>query len=135
MSIDHRASVILLGWVLFLGSAALQAEIPELAAPSQLQIDFSQHIEPLFEEQCHKCHGEALQLGGLRLDTREATLAGGYSGPVVLPGNSAESRLIHLVAGMDEKVAMPLEGERLTPEQVGLLRAWIDQGALWAESK
>ena len=135
MSLDRRASVIFLGWVLLLGCTLLPAEIPQLAAPAKLQIDFSGHIEPLFKEQCHKCHAGALQLGGLRLDSREAALAGGYSGPVILPGNSAESRLIHLVAGMDEKVVMPAEGERLTSEQVGLLRAWIDQGASWVESK
>ncbi len=130
--VAHQFGAILFGSVL-LGSAALQAEVPELPPASQLQIDFQQHVEPLFKNQCHKCHGQALQLAGLRLDSREAALAGGYSGPVVIPGNSAESRLIHLVAGIDEKTVMPLEGERLTPDQVGLLRAWIDQGAPWTE--
>ena len=132
MLVAHQFGAILFGSVL-LGSAALQAEVPELPPASQLQIDFQQHVELLFKNQCHKCHGQALQLAGLRLDSREAALAGGYSGPVVIPGNSAESRLIHLVAGIDEKTVMPLEGERLTPDQVGLLRAWIDQGAPWTE--
>ena len=58
---------------------------------------------------------------------------GGSSGVVIKPGNSADSKLIHLVAGLQEGLVMPMTGERLTPEQVGLLRAWIDQGANWLE--
>jgi hypothetical protein len=74
-------------------------------------------------------------MSGLRLDGREAALRGGYSGPVILPGNSAGSKLIRLVAGLDEKVVMPPAGPRLTPAEVGLLRAWIDQGADWPTSR
>ena len=55
----------------------------------------------------------------------------GESGPQVSSGNSAQSRLIHLVAGTDPDSIMPKKGTRLTPEQVGLLRAWIDQGMVW----
>ena len=50
---------------------------------------------------------------------------------MIRPGHSAQSRLIHLVAGADLKVVMPLGGMRLSVEQVGLLRTWIDQGANW----
>src|SRR4029077_6886663 len=55
------------------------------------------------------------------------------SGPAIVPGHSAESRMIHLVAGLEKNLVMPKKGERLTPEQIGLLRAWIDQGARWPE--
>ena len=48
-----------------------------------------------------------------------------------MPGKSAESLLIALVQGFDPDNVMPRKGSRLTPEQVGLLRAWIDQGAPW----
>ena len=58
-------------------------------------------------------------------------LKGGDSGPAVLPGKSAESLLIALVQGVDPDNVMPRKGSRLTPEQIGLLRAWIDQGAPW----
>ena len=73
-------------------------------------------------------------MSGLRLDLREQSLVGGYSGAVIKPGNSAESKLIHMVAGLKEGLIMPLGGERLTPGQVGLLRAWIDQGVEWSEN-
>ncbi len=79
------------------------------------------------------CHGPEKQMGGLRLDSRQLALTGGYSGPAILPGNSAESKLIHLVAGLKEDMVMPLGGERLSADQVSLLRAWIDQGAEWPE--
>src|SRR5207244_932718 len=58
-------------------------------------------------------------------------LKGGDSGPAVLPGKRAESLLIELVQGFDPDNVMPKKGSRLTAEQIGLLRAWIDQGAVW----
>ena len=73
-------------------------------------------------------------MNGLRLDGRQAALKGGYSGRVIVPGNSAESKLIRLVAGLDAKIVMPPVGEKLTAEEVGLLRGWIDQGAEWPEA-
>jgi hypothetical protein len=51
----------------------------------------------------------------------------------LIPGDSANSRLIHLVAALDKDDAMPPEGKALSPEEVGLLRAWIDQGANWPD--
>ena len=73
-------------------------------------------------------------MNGLRLDSKQAALKGGYSGPVIVPGNSAESKLVQLVAGLDAKIVMPPVGEKLTAEEVGLLRGWIDQGAEWPEA-
>jgi hypothetical protein len=82
---------------------------------------------------CTGCHGAKVLKAGLRLHRKVDLLAGGDNGPVVLPGRSAESRLIHYVSGALEKKIMPPAGERLTPAQVGLLRAWIDQGAVMPE--
>ena len=61
-------------------------------------------------------------------------MAGGDEGPIVVVGKSAESRLIHSVARTDPDYPMPPEGQGdpLTPAEVGLLRAWIDQGAKWS---
>jgi hypothetical protein len=52
----------------------------------------------------------------------------------VIPGHSADSRMIQLVSGMDPDLIMPQKGERLTAAQIGILRAWIDQGAVWPAS-
>jgi Planctomycete cytochrome C len=104
-----------------------------LPPPAHIHVEFGLDIEPLFRGRCYNCHGPQEQKGGLRLDIKTAALAGGNSGAVIKPGNSAGSRLIQLVAGLDDP-PMPLIGEKLSPDQIGLLRAWIDQGAAWPEN-
>ena len=131
-------TVALIGYVILLGGL-VHSQPAEKAVPTKLppsaakKVDFKRDIAPIFKEKCLSCHGPDKQMGGLRLDSRGAALAGGYSGSVIKPGNSARSKLIHLVAGLEKDLVMPLTGERLTYEQVGLLRAWIDQGAAWDE--
>ena len=114
------------------GAAASEPKTPEPTPPVERAVDFQADVLPIFEASCFKCHGPAMAMGGLRLHTRSDLLAGGDKGAAVLEGNSAGSRLIHLVAGMGD-LKMPLDGEPLSPEQVGVLRAWIDQGAVWPQ--
>jgi hypothetical protein len=71
-------------------------------------------------------------MGGLRLDSPKA-LAGGLSGKVILPGKSAESLLVKMIGGLIEGKRMPMTGDPLTDEQIGLIRRWIDDGASWPE--
>jgi hypothetical protein len=101
-----------------------------LPPAASAKVDFSRDIEPLFTKRCQLCHGPQQQMSGLRLDQKDAALKGGTSGKDILPGNSAGSRLIRLVSGAEAKV-MPPMGARLTPTEIGLLRAWIDQGVVW----
>ena len=108
-----------------------EAQGPERHEEPPGRVDFATQIAPILEERCQSCHGAALQSRGLRLDAREAALQGGYSGPVIVAGNSAESRLIRLVSGTDEDLVMPPTGERLASSEIELLRAWVDQGAEW----
>src|SRR5207248_1858723 len=82
------------------------------------------------QKRCYLCHGAQQQMSGLRLDQKEAALKGGASGVDIQPGNSAGSRLIRLVSGVEAKVMPPI-GARLTAAEIGLLRAWIDQGPDW----
>ena len=116
--------------MLALPLAALGAELPPPAASA---VDFDADIRPLFEGRCTVCHGPGNAMNGLRLDRKADALAGGHSGPAIIPGNSAESRLIHLVAGYQVKVVMPPTGEPLGRAEIGKLRAWIDQGAPWPD--
>jgi mono/diheme cytochrome c family protein len=97
-------------------------------------IDFDRDVRPILAEHCHSCHGPRKQQSDLRLDRREAAVAGGAEGPAILPGDGAGSPLVQRVAGLDPDAVMPPKGERLTTEQVGVLRAWIDQGARWPEA-
>jgi mono/diheme cytochrome c family protein len=102
-----------------------------LPAPAGRAIDFGADVAPIVRASCINCHGKGRTKGGFSLETRESLLKGGDSGPVVVPGQSAESHLIELVSGLDPDNVMPQKGSKLTPEQVGLLRAWIDQGLPW----
>lgn len=114
----------------FTVAVAFSAE-PSLPAATKKKVDFVREIKPLLVTHCHKCHGASKREGGLRLDRRDDALNGGDSGPAFVSGKSAESRIIKYVAGVDPDVLMPPEGDKLTDEQIGLLRGWIDQGADW----
>ena len=113
--------------------AVAAVDVSSLPAPAKTTADFARDIQPLFADRCVKCHGPEKQKGGLRLDVKAAAMKGGDEGKAIEPEKSAESLLIHLVAGLDEDKVMPPKGERLTAEQIGLLRAWIDQGANWPD--
>jgi ankyrin repeat protein len=106
----------------------------QLAAQSQLppavpgKVDYEKDVRPLLAQNCYSCHGDAVQQSGLRLDLRQNALRGGDYGPVIIPGKSAESKLIKRLVDGDGGMQMPPTGS-LTPEEIGILRAWIDQGA------
>ncbi len=102
------------------------------ASGAQTQsIDFTRDIEPIFRANCAGCHGEKKAAGQLRLDNKALAMKGGINGAVIVPGKSAESRLVHRILGEGGEKRMPLGGEALKPEQIQLIRAWIDQGAVW----
>ncbi len=114
------------------GWGALTAEqIKALPLAAAHQVDFKTEIKPIFEASCIRCHGRGRDKGGLQIDSRETLLKGGDSGPSVVPGHGADSFLVALVAGAVPDVVMPKKGKKLTPEQCGVLRAWIDQGLPW----
>jgi hypothetical protein len=100
-------------------------------AVSKPDVTFAKDIMPLFEKSCFKCHGEEKQKAKLRLDSIAAIKKGSENGEVMVVGKSEKSSLVHVVAGLVEDMMMPPEGKAdpLTKEQIGLLRAWIDQGA------
>jgi len=117
-------------FLLLIPAAAFAAQLPP---PAGRPVDFVKDIKPLIEASCIKCHGKGKDSGGFSLETREAFLKGGDSGAVAHIGDSAKSLVAELVAGVDPDNVMPQRGKRWTPEQVGLLRAWIDQGAKWPD--
>ena len=130
----RATSVLVLGTAVIFaaGPSVLQgADSLTLPPPANRQVEFSRDVQPLLEQKCHVCHGATQQMNGLRLDRPDAALKGGYSGPAILPGDSAKSRLIHFVAGAVEDKVMPPVGEKLSAAEIGILRAWIDQGADW----
>ncbi|TAK95219.1 MAG: hypothetical protein EPO07_15700, partial [Verrucomicrobia bacterium] len=125
--------VLCVAWVSFNLAAAEPA--PTNLPPAATQpITFDRDVRPIFEASCFRCHGPLKPKSNFRLDNRASALKGGNdNSDDIIPGDSAKSRLIHYVARVAEEFQMPPEGkgEPLTGEQVGVLRAWIDQGAAW----
>ncbi len=95
-------------------------------------VDFTQEIQPLLAKHCYSCHGPDVQEGGLRLDQREQAFKKLESeATAVVPNHPGQSELIARIISKDEGLQMPPEGERLKPEQVAVLKRWIQQGAEW----
>lgn len=98
-------------------------------------IDFTTQIQPILSENCYACHGpdEATIEGGLRLDVQELAFKGGDSGKAIVPGDAKASLIMERILHTDPKEVMPPpdKKKRLPPEQVQLIRDWINQGAEW----
>ena len=115
---------------------AFAADTPQLPPVADREIDFLRDVDPIFQQHCYMCHGDEAAMNGYSLWRRKSAVRGGYSGqPAIQQGDSANSRLIHLIAGLEENLRMPPTGGKLTDEQIGILRAWIDQGAPFASSR
>jgi WD40 repeat protein len=89
---------------------------------------FSKDIAPIFSENCIGCHASTVKMGGLDLDTMEGIKQGGNHGPVLVPANSAGSRLYLMAAGRMSP-AMPLSGKPLAAGDIETIKKWIDAGA------
>ena len=131
MSLKHLTLglTICAGLVLAVTAADKKGTIPP--ASDKKGVTYDKDIKPIFEKNCFKCHGAEKQKGKLRLDKLADVLKGGENGKAVLPGKSADSPLVKAVARVVEDDAMPPadKGKPLTAAEVGLIRAWIDQGA------
>jgi hypothetical protein len=92
------------------------------------RVDFQRQVQPILAESCLECHSQDKRKGGLSLATYGDVLEGGKDGPVVRPGNSANSLLVHRVTGEIEP-QMPKDELPLGAAEIALIRSWIDQGA------
>ena len=101
-----------------------------LPTPVERHVDYSADVSPIFKKYCYKCHAAQKQNGNYRLDVQEIAL----KPDVILLGNSAESPLIHHLIGSHDRSRMPPEKPFLTDGQIAIVRAWIDQGAIWDET-
>jgi hypothetical protein len=95
-------------------------------------VDFNRDIRPILSDTCFSCHGpdDKQRMAGLRLDTKEGAFA--KSG-IIVPNDSAGSRLIQRIAAQDptRRMPPPYSGHSLTEKQINLLRRWVDEGAKW----
>ena len=125
----RRVSAIAAAAAIFFAAASLTtaADTP----------DFVRDIRPLLERSCLGCHSGEEAKSGLRLDIRAEAFRGGDGhGPAIVPGKAAESVLVRFSRGDEPQMQMPpadANVPRLSPDEVAILAAWIDAGALWPE--
>jgi hypothetical protein len=98
------------------------------------RVDFRRDIEPILRSNCYQCHDAKKSSARLRLDAKEPAMKGGISGAVIIPGKSGDSRLMKRVLGEGDESRMPMGRDPLKPEQIELIRKWIDEGAEWPEN-
>jgi len=94
---------------------------------------YEDRIRPLLASKCLTCHAES-KAGGLRLDGRAAMLAGGKSGPAIVPGRPEESLLVQVVEHTHTKLKMPPAG-KLADSEIRAIRDWVQNGAPVGETK
>src|SRR5262245_61513897 len=110
----------------------------ELPPAATRKVDFAGDVLPLLKKNCFSCHGPEHQEGGLRLDIKKRAFDGGDSGVEFVAGKSTESRLVRVIAGVDEDFGlMPPKGKGtpLSAGEISVVRAWIDQGAVWPDDQ
>ena len=119
-------------------AALALAALPAFArGASAEKADFNRDVLPILAANCFECHGPdaAARKAKLRLDLREVAVAQREGVTAIVPGKPQQSELISRVSSDDAEQVMPpaKKGPRLTPQQIGLLRDWIEQGAEYAE--
>jgi uncharacterized membrane protein len=93
---------------------------------SAASVSFSNDVMPILQSRCATCHGGNQTNAGLSFASYETLMAGSNNGPVVTPGNPANSLLIQMI----QEGRMPKRGPKLTPDQLQILMDWIQSGAL-----
>src|SRR4029434_1748811 len=109
------------------------AKTASVKFPADGQIDFVRDVQPILRTSCVECHNADQRKGRLRLDAKSMLAHGGQSGQIITPGKSADSTLIKRVTGAGGEKQMPFKRPPLPEEQIMMLRASIDQGAVWRD--
>ena len=110
--------------------AMLSLYLPFITRPAIASggVSFQNEVQPIFNARCITCHGDAGPEDGLSLTSYENVMAGSNAGPVVLPGDPANSELVKRIKGISQP-RMPFGQMPLTPQQIQLIETWIAQGA------
>lgn len=110
-------------------AAQLSGEAVQIVkATGNEKVSFVRDIAPFMANLCVNCHGGPMPRAGFSLDTFEKLMRGGRNGRVIIPGNSADSRLWHLV-GLQDPIKMPQGQALITRSNHRNLQTWIDEGA------
>lgn len=108
------------------------ARVRQETQESAGKVDFHKEIKPILESRCFACHQGKKVKGGLRLDTLKGMLEGGDSElPALVRGDPKKSTLLERAVTENPQQRMPPDGERLTAQEVKVMRQWIQDGAPW----
>ncbi|MFI5077087.1 MAG: DUF1549 domain-containing protein, partial [Vicinamibacteria bacterium] len=129
------AACVALSWGAALAAQQSGLALPAVAAPQvgattsgQSPVDYKQDIAPLLDARCGECHNGTKRKGGLALATYADILDGGKDGPIVQPGRSADSMLLHRLTGTGDEEQMPKDDPPLPPAEIALIARWVDEG-------
>ena len=129
-------AILVGGGALAYPSVSMWWRVQSLPPAVDRDVTYAADVVPILEEHCYECHGDDRRKGGLNLDTRDMLMRGGKTGAVVEDGDSASSNLVHRIGGITPDAPMPPSNKpQLTADQVGVLRAWIDQGLNWRQDQ
>jgi hypothetical protein len=117
-------SLLLVGYLKLTGTD--EAPASESPGPTEAAVSFSGDVLPILSERCQRCHGGTQAYRGIDLRSYDSVLAGSSSGPIVIPGSSATSRLVEVIVSG----RMPQGGPKLLDTEIETIKTWIDEGAL-----
>ena len=128
----RKVALSLAGMLEVVIAAAVAGAMPN---PAGLDL-FEKKIRPVLISECFKCHSSSAEKlkGGLLLDSQEGMLAGGDSGPAVVPGNAVNSLIIKAIRGVDKDLSMPPK-KKLGDDVIADFTQWVTLGAPWPVEK
>ena len=129
--------LVLFPWLWTAGAQRTWAEDPqpiEIAEQDRAEpVDFEKEVLPILRKNCLACHNTTDAKSDLVLETPQTIQKGGSQGPVVVPGQSGKSLILQVASHQAEPIMPPADNDRgagsLTPDELGLLARWIDEGA------
>ena|SRR5579875_208429 len=135
-AVDLRHSVVLAlvltasaGIVLYTRSISAVQGSPDAAGTPQF---YTEHVQPIFQANCYRCHAGLNHRGGLQLNSREALMHGGKDGPVIVPGHPEQSLLVTLIrheGPANDPMPMPPK-DKLSDADIATVTEWIRAGAV-----
>ena len=125
--IQIMMAVVLLSGIFLLASCGGSTSAPAVLPPHtpSASVSFSKDVLPILQNTCVNCHGGEKTSKGLDLKTYESMMAGSQNGTMIVPGDSANSKLIQSV----QSGKMPKRGQALSSEQIQLMMDWVNAGA------
>ena len=122
-------------WILIgAGGIAVALMLSSFLGIFESRVDYNTQIKPLLNKNCIVCHGGVKKASGFSLLFRHEAVAPAKSGkPAIIPGDADASEMIRRLTLTDPDERMPLDHPALKPDEIDLLRKWIDQGAEWGD--